>query len=234
MRIRPSRLCAVVVALGFLPAIQPPAVAAQAPSSPSSTFVIVHGAWGGGWAWREMDALLTQRGHIVYRPTLTGLGERSHLADGDIGLPTHVDDVVNLIVWEDLKDIVLVGHSYGGMVITAVADRVSDRIARMVYLDAFVPKNGDSLMSIVGDGGWLKAMTKGKFVVPAWVKPDQPIPHDLPHPLKTLTDPLVLRNAGAKPIPTTYILTIDPGKTEDGFSAQAERARARGWSVTQM
>jgi pimeloyl-ACP methyl ester carboxylesterase len=209
-------------------------VVGQPASEASSTFVIVHGAWGGGWAWQKVDRMLRARGHEVYRPTLSGLGERVHLAGTAIGLDTHIDDVVNVLIYEDLRDVVLVGHSYGGMVITGVADRAPDRIRRMVYLDAFVPNDGESLMAITGNGGWLKQMTQGDFVVPAWVKPDQPLPHDVPHPLKTLNDPLILRNKSAKQIPTTYILTIDPGKTEDGFSAQAERAKKRGWTVLQM
>jgi pimeloyl-ACP methyl ester carboxylesterase len=211
------------------------ASAQTAGSSSPATYVIVHGAWGGGWAWQRMDALLRQRGHTVYRPTLTGLGERAHLASPTIGLSTHIDDVVNVILYENLKDIVLVGHSYGGIVITGVADRVADRIRRLVYVDAFVPADGDSLMSIAGaPAGWLKQMTQGDFIVPAWVRPEQPVPHDLPHPLKTFTDQLVLRNAAARDLPATYILTIDPGKTEDAFIAQAERAKERGWTMRQM
>jgi pimeloyl-ACP methyl ester carboxylesterase len=98
------------------------------------TTVIVHGAWGGSWAFRRVDSLLRERGHNVYRPSLTGLGERVHLATPDVGLSTHINDVVNMILFEDLRDITLIGHSYGGMVITGVADRVPDRIRRLIYL----------------------------------------------------------------------------------------------------
>ena len=233
MSVTERTAAACVALLAALAVVASPVVAQPAPGAASS-FVIVHGAWGGGWAWQKVDRMLRARGHEVYRPTLTGLGERVHLANTTIGLDTHIDDVVNVLIYEDLRDVVLVGHSYGGMVITGVADRAPDRIRRLIYLDAFVPNDGESLMAITGGGGWLKQMTQGDFVVPAWVKPDQPLPHDVPHPLKTLKDPLILRNKSAKPIPTTYILTIDPGKTEDGFSAQAERAKKRGWTVLQM
>src|SRR5262245_19424255 len=107
------------------------------PSKP--TIVIVHGAWGGAWAFKKVEALIREKNFQVYRPQLTGQGDRVHLARPDIGLSTHIDDVVNMILYEDLRDIILVGHSYGGMVISGVADRVPDRIKKLVYLDALVP-----------------------------------------------------------------------------------------------
>lgn len=137
------------------------------------TIVIVHGAWGGSWAFRQVDALLREKGFNVYRPQLTGLGERVHLSRPDIGLSTHIDDVVNTILYEDLHDITLVGHSYGGMVITGVADRVPDRIRRLIYVDAFVPNDGESVMNFARSrSDWLKPMIKGDYIVPMWVKPD--------------------------------------------------------------
>ena len=115
----------------------------QKPTPPAKpVFVIVHGAWGGSWAFRRVEALLREKGCIVYRPSLTGQGERVHLASPAVSLSTHIDDVVNVIRFEDLHDVILVGHSYGGMVITGVADRVPDRIRRLIYLDAFVPNDG--------------------------------------------------------------------------------------------
>src|SRR5208282_2345856 len=113
------------------------------------TYVIVHGAWGGGWDWKHVDDLLTADGHEVYRPTLTGQGEHSNLSSTNIDLDTHIQDIVNVILWENLHDVVLVGHSYGGMVITGVADRVPDRIQRLVYVDALLPENGERENSIV-------------------------------------------------------------------------------------
>jgi pimeloyl-ACP methyl ester carboxylesterase len=115
----------------------------------TQTFVLVHGAWHGGWCYRDVARILRAQGHEVFAPTLTGLGERSHLGGGAVNLDTHIEDVTNVFLWEDLTDVVLVGHSYGGMVITGVADRIPDRIARLVYLDAFVPRHdGDSLNSL--------------------------------------------------------------------------------------
>ena len=115
----------------------PPAVAGG--NNPKPTCVLVHGAWGGGWDWKHVDALLTADGYQVYRPTLTGQGEHSNLASTNMDLDTHIQDIVNVILWEDLHDVVLVGHSYGGMVITGVADRVPGRIRRLVYVDALLP-----------------------------------------------------------------------------------------------
>src|SRR6266704_3351854 len=173
--------------------------------SAKPTIVIVHGAWGGAWAFRRVDALLRDKGYNVYRPQLTGLGDRVHLSRPDIGLSTHIEDVVNTILFEDLHDIILVGHSYGGMVITGVADRVPDRIRRLVYVDAFVPNDGESVMSIVGrHGDWLKPMIKDDYIVPAWVKPDQAPPHDVPQSLKTFTEPISLKNKVASKLPATY------------------------------
>lgn len=201
------------------------------------TIVIVHGAWGGSWAWRQVEALLREKGFNVHRPQLTGLGERVHLSRPDIGLSTHIDDVVNTILYEDLHDIILVGHSYGGMVITGVADRVPDRIRRLVYLDAIVPNDGESLVSAVGSrADWLKPMTKGDYIVPSWVKPDQPPPHDVPQPLKTFTDPISLKNKAAIKVPATYILTVEAGKEakDDDFWPQSQRAKQRGWPILQL
>ena len=199
--------------------------------------VIVHGAWGGGWAFKKVDSILTQKGYAVYRPTLTGQGERVHLVSLDVGLSTHIEDVINMILFEDLHDIILVGHSYGGMVITGVADRLPDRIRRKVYLDAFVPEDGESVMSIQGSRSeWITKMEKDGYLIPFWVKPDQAPPKDVPHPVKTFIDVISLKNDAAKLIPTTYILTVEAGKKaeEDDFASQAERAKKKGWTMMQM
>jgi pimeloyl-ACP methyl ester carboxylesterase len=184
-----------------------------------------------------VDSLLREKGYNVYRPSLTGLGERVHLASPDVGLSTHINDVVNMILFEDLRDITLVGHSYGGMVITGVADRVPDRIRRLIYVDALLPEDGDSVESLTSArGAWIKQMTQGSFIVPPWVKPDQPPPKDVPQPLKTFTEAIVLKNKAARQIPATYILTVEAGKKpeDDDFAPQAARARARGWPVLQL
>src|SRR6202040_1266512 len=114
-----------------------------------ATFVLVHGAWHGSWCWKRVRKALQARGHDVFTPTLTGVGERSHLLSPDVNLDTHITDVVNLIRWEELSDVVLCGHSYGGCVVTGVADRLPDRIGAMVYLDAFTPEDGESLLDIL-------------------------------------------------------------------------------------
>ena len=206
-------------------------------SQTKPVYVIVHGAWGGGWAFKKVDSLLREKGCIVYRPTLTGQGERVHLATTSVGLKTHITDVVNLILFEDLHDIILVGHSYGGMVVTGVADSLPDRIRKLIYLDAFVPENGESLASIQPNrSDWIKQMTKDGFVVPSWVPATKLPPKDVPHPLKTLTDTIILRNSLRLSIPTAYILTVargtDPSK--DDFASQAERARKKGWPISQL
>ena len=111
-------------------------------------FVLVHGAWHGGWCWSDVERHLRARGHETHAPTLTGLGERSHLLDANIDPDLHVQDVVNTILWRELTEVVLVGHSYGGMIVTGVADRIPDRIEALAYLDAFVPEeSGVSLFS---------------------------------------------------------------------------------------
>ena len=114
-----------------------------------STFVLVHGTWHGGWCWRKLTPELAALGHVCYAPTLTGTGERFHLAIPRTGLSTHIQDITNLLEFEDLHNVILLGHSYSGMVITGVADR-TDRVAALVYFDAIVPENGDSLFSIMG------------------------------------------------------------------------------------
>jgi pimeloyl-ACP methyl ester carboxylesterase len=198
------------------------------------TFVIVHGAWGGSWAFREVEIRLRQKGYDVYRPSLTGLGERHHLAYPDVGLSTHLDDVVNTILFEELEDIILVGHSYGGMVITGVAHRIPDRIQSMIYIDAFLPSDGESVKSILGDGFERMAkMEKNGYLMPAWTPADLPPPKDVPHPLKAFTEPVTLGNEDAYSISATYIHAVEPGTDpeEDSFFIHSERAKERGWPV---
>src|SRR5713101_1421889 len=115
-----------------------------------TTFVLVHGGWVGGWYWRRVTPLLEAAGHRVFTPTLTGLGERSHVRSPAIDLDTHIEDVVSVLHYEDLHQVVLVGHSYGGIVITGAAERSADRLAHLCYLDAFVPKDGQALADFVG------------------------------------------------------------------------------------
>jgi pimeloyl-ACP methyl ester carboxylesterase len=115
-----------------------------------AAFVLVHGGAHGGWCYQRVGRRLLQAGHEVYAPTLTGLGERSHLVGPHVNLDLHIQDVVAVLHYEDLEDVILVGHSYGGMVITGVADRAADRVDKLVYLDAANPKNGESLVDVAG------------------------------------------------------------------------------------
>ena len=112
-------------------------------SMSATTFVLVHGAWHGGWCYARVAALLRARGHTVFTPTLTGQGERAHLLNGAVNLSTHIEDVLGVFRCERLTDVVLAGHSYGGMVITGVADRIPERIKALAYLDAFIPETGN-------------------------------------------------------------------------------------------
>ncbi len=209
-----------------------PSASRHTATGKKSTYVIVHGAWGGGWDWKHMDDLLTADGNIVYRPTLTGLGEHSNLSSTNIDLDTHIQDIVNVILWENLHDVVLVGHSYGGMVITGVADRVPGRIKRVVYIDALLPENGERENDIRPRSS--KHFVKDGFVIPTWVTNNTPPPHDVPQSDKTFSEPIILTNqAVAQKLPTTYILAVGKGRLpEQGdFYRLYQRAKARGWTT---
>ena len=198
-----------------------------------STIVIVHGAWGGSWAFKEVAGILSKQGYTVYRPSLTGLGERVHLGGPDVNLTTHINDVVNTFLFEELDNVILIGHSYGGMVITGVQDRIPDRIKHLIYLDAFLPENGESVVGM-GDPSWITNNTKGDFVVPRWVKNDQKPPKDVPHPVNCFTEKMVLNN----PImaSSSYILTFEEGKEaqEDSFYSAYLRAKKKGWNLYEL
>jgi pimeloyl-ACP methyl ester carboxylesterase len=197
-------------------------------------FVIVHGAWGGSWAFREVEMLLREKGYDVYRPSLTGLGERYHLAHPDINLSTHITDVINTIIFEQIDDIILVGHSYGGMVITGVAHRIPERIHSMIYIDAFLPDDGESVEDLlVGRSSDIFELEQNGFILPAWVSSNQPFPRDVPHPAKTFTEKVVLGNEKALTIRARYIHAVEPGTRpeDDDFYDAAQRARERGWPV---
>jgi pimeloyl-ACP methyl ester carboxylesterase len=231
--VRPGVL---LVALAAATGVQSGSAQSPAISDRPLTVVFVHGATGGSWAWRVMDSLLTARGHRVARPSLTGLGERVHLASPNIGLATHIDDVVNAILWENLQDVVLVGHSYGGMVIAGVADRIPRRIRHLVYLDAYLPDSGETALALAESIGAtsLRSRARNGFIMPTGVTDVRAIPRDVPHPLRTFTDTLHLSNPAARNLPATYILTYEPAREPDAFQRFADRARARGWTVLRM
>jgi pimeloyl-ACP methyl ester carboxylesterase len=213
-----------------------------------ATFVIAHGAWSSGFAWKKMRPLLRAAGHEVFTPSYTGLGERSHLATPEVNLSTHIQDIVNVLFYEDLHDVILVGHSYGGMVATGVADRASDRIKKVVYLDAFVPKDGQSLGDLTRrpsdtPGG---APTGRPPATEGWLVPPMPTSSDAtsedrawlaprrgPQPHLTFSEAVKLTGAVEK-LPRVYIycLRINPG---DVFGQFAARARSEpGWQYEEI
>jgi pimeloyl-ACP methyl ester carboxylesterase len=204
--------------------------------SPSRTYVLVHGAWHGGWCWRKVTPLLTAAGHRVYTPTLTGLGERSHLLTPEVGLATHVKDVTALFEYEDLRDGVLVGHSYGGMVVAGAAPSLVARLAGVVYLDAFLPDDGKALRDYVPlnapEGVW-RLPVPGKpprFGVkdPADVEWMEARLTD--QPLKAMTEPVRISADISKRVPHTFILCTKANQ----FAAAAERARQRGFRYREL
>ena len=209
---------------------------AQKTSKPQ-ILLFVHGAWGGGWEYKKIDSLLRTKGDIPYHPTLTGLGERVHLANTEINLTTHINDIVNVFKFEDLHDVILVGHSYGGMVISGVAEQIPERIKQLVYLDAFVPENGESLFMSRGPNGdaMTKPLTKDGFISYPF-GPTKPVPPtDVPQPLKTFTETLSITNPAVKKIPTSFILmTKDYNLEKAGFAPFAARAKARGWQIVPL
>jgi pimeloyl-ACP methyl ester carboxylesterase len=204
-----------------------------------ATFLVAHGAWSAGWAWKKMRPLLRASGHELFTPTHTGLGERAHLASPGIDLDTHIADVLGVLQCEDLKNVILIGHSYGGMVATGVADRARERIARLVYIDAFAPRDGDSIFSLTPDrqAAMTEAARKGGD---GWKMPANPMPPDtpeadqawamprrMPQPIKTFEQKLRLQN-GELTLPRHYIY-CSRCTPDDRFRQFYERARREGW-----
>ena len=146
-------------------------------SSSPKTFLVCHGAWSAGWAWKKMHPLMNKAGHRLVTPTYTGLGERAHLAHPAIDLETHVTDMLQVIKYEDLRDFVLIGHSYGGMVATGVADRARDGVKQLIYVDAFVPEGGQSLLDFLADSEQ-RRMREGAKSGDGWRVPPNPTPPD--------------------------------------------------------
>jgi pimeloyl-ACP methyl ester carboxylesterase len=202
-----------------------------------ATYVICHGAWSGGWSWRKIRALLRQAGHEVFTPTYTGLGERAHLAHPMVDLETHIQDVLGVIEYEDLSDFILLGHSYGGMVVTGVADRLPERLRHLVYLDAFVPTDGQSLNDLTGQEppaveGWLIAPNPpAPDTAPADL--DWNVPRRRHQPVRCFRQKL--RVAAPNPgFPRSYIhCTKKSGP--DVFRQFADRFRADpGWGFQEL
>lgn len=190
-----------------------------------ATYVLVHGAWHGGWCWNAVARILRAHGHQVFTPTLSGLGERAHLLSKAIDLSVFIQDVVNVLEYEDLTDVVLVGHSFGGLPITGAADRVPQRIRQLVFLDAVVLEHGQTAFSrlapeIVAQRIAQSNKTSGGLSIP--VPPAsafgvfEPAQVALlernctPHPLKTFDDPITLNEPVGGTIPKVYIQCVDP------------------------
>ena len=201
------------------------------------TYVLVHGAWFGGWAWRDVAPALRAAGHVVTTPTLTGLGERGHLGGPDTSLSTHVADLVAHVTIEGLHDIHLVGWSYGGMVITGAMAEIADRVASLVYLDAFVPDHGRSLVDYSagptraalaerGDAGSAPLPIRD----PATFGVDDAdilaycAPRLRPQPVRCMTEPVHLPGGLPDHVRRSYVLCTRPESTS--FRAAYEQCRA--------
>jgi pimeloyl-ACP methyl ester carboxylesterase len=216
-------------------AAAPIAAAAQARGrGKPTTFLLVHGAWHGGWCWDQVGARLTALGHVVIAPTLTGLCERSHLLSPSVNLTTHINDIAGEIRFKDLSNIVLCGHSYGGMVITGVAERYADRIASIVYLDAFWPRDGESLADITGrpiPPGVNPTREASAFMDPvnaAWANARL-----TPQPVETFREKLKVTGAVER-IPKRTFVQATIGEAPF-FAATFERAKATpGWKTLQV
>jgi pimeloyl-ACP methyl ester carboxylesterase len=213
----------------------------------TKNYVLLHGAWHGAWCWKHVARALRAAGHEVYTPTQTGLGERSHLLAKDIGLATFVRDVVNLLEWEDLKNVVLVGHSFGGIAITGAAGLVPERIRHLVYLDALILQDGQSAFSVVPSDiaaarrALAKASSGGVSIpVPdprafgvtdpsdaAWLKAKC-----TPHPLSTYEDRFKLHGPVGNNLPATYI-AVKPDYAPLGAVREFARSQ-KHWSYLEM
>ena len=213
--------------------------------SEQKTFVLVHGAWHGGWCWCRVADLLMTAGHRVFTPTLSGLGERSHLLGADINLSTHIADVVNVLKWERLTDVVLCGHSYGGFVISGVAEKMSGAIASIVFVDAFVPESDDTVMEsaspttrehlneVVSRGGTIVGpLPAAVFQVNekdrAWV--DELC---TPQPIATFSERIALTGARERIGKKLYLRAS--GYESPSFDAALAKVRGRpAWRVFEM
>ena len=196
-----------------------------------AAFVLVHGAWHGGWCWKLVAPALRRAGHEVYAPSLTGLGERRHLASRAVDLDTHIQDVVGLLEMEDLERVILLGHSYGGMVVTGAAERAAGRISQLVYLDAFVPQNGKCLLDYAVPERAARMREEGErtgFVTPPpmslWglAKPEHLAfvgPREVPHPFGTMVQKIRLKHEPQ--LPRTFIYCSSPATGSfDQFAAK--------------
>lgn len=234
-----------------------PAQRSRALASPGTrlTFVLVHGTWHGGWVWRDVRLRLCALGHRVFTPTCTGCGEREHLSSPDIGLDTHIRDIVNVIEFEELEDVVLVGHSFAGLTITGVADALRDRVRHLVFFDALVPHAG-RLAAIPRDphsGAWPDWFQERQtrfidgYRMVLWE--DYPVDMLVPpseeaivarlkrlittHPMRQWTDELELVNGGWEGLPRSFIHAVGQDYRMSS-EAMVGPARAPGWHFVEL
>jgi pimeloyl-ACP methyl ester carboxylesterase len=210
-----------------------------------ATFVVAHGAWSAGWAWKKMHPLMSQAGHRLVTPTYTGLGERVHLAHPDVDLETHILDLLGVLRCEDLQGVILVGHSYGGMVATGIADRARERIAELVYLDAFAPQDGESAFDLQPAERRNEVRERARAHGDGWRISPNPMPPDtseadrawaeprrVPQPIKTFEQRLRLQN-GEPALPRHYIYCTRSGPG-DVFRRFYDRARRESWQTYEI
>lgn len=213
----------------------------------SKTYVLVHGAWHGGWCWSKVASILRGRGHTVVTPTQTGLGERAHLLTKSIDLDLFVTDIANVIKYEDLNDVVLVGHSFGGNAISGVADTIRDRIRQLIYLDAVILENGQSVFGQLPKDV-VEARTKAAQDTSGGLSIPAPPPAAFgiadaaqaqfvqsrftPHPFNTFVSPLKLANKVGNGLPVTYIACTDP--IYKPLEASRNWVKAAGWKVMEI
>lgn len=217
------------------------------PTKQSKTFVLVHGVWHGGWCWSRVADILRNRGHCVTTPTHTGLGERSHLLSPAITMDTFVEDIVGHLRWEDLNDVVLVGHSFGGAPITGAADRVSDRIGMLIYLDGAIMDDGETWFGLLPPDIAASRQKAAEEATGGLSLPTAP-PESFgvtasddaaflegrltPHPLATFSTPLKLAHPAGNGLPANYITCTDPAYVP--AKSALRRARERNWPVSEI
>ena len=214
--------------------------------SSQRTFVLVHGAFHGGWCWRQVAERLRAQGHTVFTPTQTGCGERSHLMSAAITLDTFVDDIAHVLIWEDLHEVVLVGHSFGGNAISGVADRMPERLRQLIYLDAAMLEGGQSMFDLLDPQVVATRLAAAQASGGLSVAPPPAAMFDIqdealakevqarltPHPLSTYTSPLKLAHPVANGLPAVYVQCTAP--VFAGLQPARDWVRASGMKTVEL
>jgi pimeloyl-ACP methyl ester carboxylesterase len=212
-----------------------------------ATYMLIHGGFSGGWIWKRLLPHLRAAGHEVFTPTLTGLGERSHLLGPEIDLDTHIQDVVNVFEYEELRDVVLVGHSSSGMVVAGAADRLPERLKLVVYYDAVVPRDGEAMTDLVDPSFAAMLERSAQTAGDGWRVPPLPLeaigvtseadvrwmqPKMGAHPYNTLRRPVQLKSAVRRDVPHAFVYCNQPAMGL--FEISARRAREEGWHFQEL